>query len=121
MLVTISRCPATLLAPHMPAGMAVRCWGWSRITWKGRLVSCSSHCVTAATSLDPSLLSRSRETMTSTRGSSSGRNLHTIPNTAPSLPSLDTPSTAHRSSLMLEVERRKSLSKMYTSKYYFSV
>ena len=78
MLVTISRCPATLLAPHMPAGMAVRCWGWSRITWKGRLVS-SSHWVTAAASLAVSLLSRSLLSTASTPGSSTGRNLHTSP------------------------------------------
>ena len=74
-----SLCPVSSLAPHMPPRISVPCIGWSRITWKGRPLS-SNHWVTAAASLPVSLLSKSREATASTSGSSSGRNLHTIPN-----------------------------------------
>ena len=48
--------------------------------WKGRF-DWSSQSVTTACSLEVNLLSRSRDTMTDTEGSNTGRNLQIIPNT----------------------------------------
>ena len=48
--------------------------------WKGRF-DCSSHSVTTACSLAEILLSRSRDTITDTEGSNTGRNRQIIPNT----------------------------------------
>ena len=95
--VTTALSPVSSLAPHIPPRISVPWWGLSLITWKVRPVSSQSS--TAACSLVVSLLSRSRDTTTSTLGSSRGRNLHTIPNIPERSPSWGRESTGQRSNL----------------------